>query len=51
MLQDTEAGRNTENQWFCGTIVKLGKKHGIETPYCDFLRELIDGTEKARTIL
>lgn len=50
MLQDTEAGRNTENDWFCGTIVKLGQKHGIETPYCAFLHELIEGTEKARTI-
>lgn len=50
MLQDVEAGRLTENAWFCGTICKLGSKHGIATPYCAFLYELLDGTEKVRTI-
>jgi len=50
MLQDIEAGRLTENDYFCGTICRLGKKHGIETPYCQFLGELISGTEKARQL-
>lgn len=50
LLQDVEAGRNTENKWFCGTICNLGKKHGIPTPYCEFLSELIEGTELVRTI-
>lgn len=50
MLQDVEAGRNTENKWFCGTICKLGTLHGIATPYCEFLGDLLEGTEKVRTI-
>ena len=50
LLQDVEAGRNTENKWFCGTICKLGKNHNIPTPYCEFLGELIEGTELVRTI-
>lgn len=50
MLQDIEAGRNTENKWFCGTICNLGKKHNIPTPYCEFLGELLEGTEKVHTI-
>lgn len=47
MLQDVEAGRKTENNWFCGTVVRLGKKHCIETPNCQFIWELIEGTEYA----
>lgn len=47
MLQDVEAGRKTENNWFCGTVVRLGKKHGIETPNCQFIWELIEGVEYA----
>lgn len=50
MLQDVEAGRFTENDYFCGTIVNLGKKHKISTPYCEFLGQLIEGTEKVREI-
>lgn len=50
MLQDVEAGRLTENDYFCGTICRLGKKHNIPTPYCEFLGELIEGTEKAREL-
>lgn len=50
MLQDVEAGRITENKWFCGTICKLGKKHQIPTPYCEFLGNLLEGTELARRI-
>jgi len=50
MLQDVEAGRLTENDYFCGTIVRLGKKHNIPTPYCEFLGELLEGTEKVRKI-
>ncbi|MBQ4235585.1 MAG: ketopantoate reductase family protein, partial [Treponema sp.] len=51
MLQDIEAGRKTENAFFCGTISKLGKVHGIPTPYCEFLSELIEGTELARDLI
>lgn len=50
MLQDVEAERKTENKWFCGTICKLGKEHGIPTPYCEFLGNLLEGTELAVTI-
>lgn len=50
LLQDVEAGRNTENKWFCGTICNLGKKHNVPTPYCEFLSELLEGTEMVRTI-
>ena len=51
MLQDIEAGRKTENAYFCGTITKLGKAHGIPTPYCEFLGELLEGTELARDLI
>lgn len=47
MLQDVEAGRKTENNWFCGTVVHLGEKHSIETPNCKFIQELIEGVEYA----
>lgn len=50
MLQDVEAGRKTENSWFCGTVVNLGKKHGIKTPACKFVWELIEGLEYARSL-
>ena len=32
MLQDIEALRPTEIDYFAGTVVELGKKHGIPTP-------------------
>ena len=48
MLQDMEAGRKSENEFFCGTIVRLAERHNISTPYCEFLRDLIDGSEKIR---
>lgn len=50
MLQDMEARRKSENPWFCGTIVQLGKKHGIPTPICALLEQLVTGTEEAREI-
>lgn len=48
MLQDMEAGRKSENDFFCGTIVRLGSEHGIPTPYCEFLRDLVKGSEEVR---
>ena len=42
MLQDVEAKRPTEIDMFAGTMIKLGKKHNIETPYCQFLKEMFD---------
>ncbi|WP_320129779.1 ketopantoate reductase family protein [uncultured Sphaerochaeta sp.] len=48
MFQDMEAGRKTENQWFCGTVSQLGLKHDIPTPVCDTLSLLVEGCEQAR---
>ncbi len=45
MYQDIEARRKTENAWFCGTVVKLGQKHGIQTPTCALLEKLVAVTE------
>lgn len=42
MLQDIEAGRETEIDLFAGTVIELGKKHHIQTPYCNFLKEMFD---------
>ena len=50
MLQDFEAGRKSENAWFCGTVNKLGKAHGIPTPVCTLLEALVEGTEATRNI-
>ena len=41
MLQDIEAGRKTEVEIFAGTIIELGEKHNIPTPYNRFIYELI----------
>jgi 2-dehydropantoate 2-reductase len=45
MCQDMEAGRTTENQWFSGTVIKLGKVHGIPTPTCEVLSALVEARE------
>ena len=34
-LQDLEAGKHTEVDMFAGTVVRLGKKLGVETPVCE----------------
>ncbi len=41
MWQDIEAGRKTELDIFAGTVIKLGQKHGIPTPYNQVLYEMI----------
>lgn len=41
MLQDVEAGRKTEVDMFAGTVIELGKKHGISTPYNKIMKEMI----------
>ena len=48
MGQDMEAGRKTENPWFCGTVIKLGKEHGIPTPTCTTLSSLVEARESIR---
>ncbi|CDC50401.1 2-dehydropantoate 2-reductase [Lachnospiraceae bacterium BX10] len=34
-LQDLEAGKHTEVDMFAGTVVRLGKELGVETPVCE----------------
>ncbi len=45
MCQDLEAGRVTENEWFAGSVVTLGGKHGISTPICQTLSLLVQAKE------
>ena len=46
MRQDLLQGRKTEVDLFAGTVVKLGKKHGIATPVNQALLEEILDREK-----
>lgn len=43
MLQDVEAGRAPEIDLFGATVVELGEKHGINTPYNRVLTDLLSG--------
>ncbi|MDD4801921.1 MAG: ketopantoate reductase family protein [Syntrophomonas sp.] len=45
MRQDMEAGRYSEVELFAGTILKLGKKHGVPTPVNKMLYEQIKFAE------
>ena len=51
MWQDVNAKRRTEVDLFAGTIIALGKKHGIETPANAKLYNLIRAKEKAYGIV
>lgn len=42
MLQDVEAGRKTEADIFAGTVIELGKKHNLKTPYNQMLMEMFE---------
>ena len=42
MLQDVEAGRKTEVDMFAGTVIELGLKHNIQTPYNQIIKEILD---------
>lgn len=42
MLQDIENNRQTELDAFAGTVIKLGKKHNIPTPYNDLFYLLLN---------
>jgi 2-dehydropantoate 2-reductase len=48
MFQDIERGRKTEIDSINGKIVKMGQKHGIETPINTTLVSLIKGIEEGR---
>ncbi|WP_428908231.1 ketopantoate reductase family protein [Niallia sp. Krafla_26] len=41
MLQDMEAGRKTEVEYFAGTVCQLGKKYGVPTPINEQLYKII----------
>lgn len=45
-LQDLDAGRHTEIEMFSGTVVRLGRKFGIPTPYNDFAYHAIRALEE-----
>ncbi len=42
MCDDIIAGRRTENRWFCGSLSKKAREHGMKTPYSDFLFMLLE---------
>ncbi len=46
MLQDVEAERRTEIDYFAGTVIEYGKKNNIPTPVNDMLYLIIKGKEK-----
>ncbi|MCK9286468.1 MAG: ketopantoate reductase family protein [Sphaerochaetaceae bacterium] len=45
MLQDVEAKRMSENQWFCLKASQLGRVLNIPTPICDTLGALLAGID------
>lgn len=46
MLQDVEAGRKTEVDAFAGTVVALGKRHGVPTPVNELLGTALAALER-----
>ena len=46
MLQDVEAKRQTEVEMLAGTIISLGEKHHIPTPYNTVMYEMIKTIQK-----
>jgi len=47
MLQDVEAGRSTEVEMLAGTVIELGRRHGILTPVNRMLLENLKRIEGA----
>jgi 2-dehydropantoate 2-reductase len=47
MLQDVEAGRETEIDFLNGAIVAFGERHGVDAPLNRALTELVKGKEGA----
>lgn len=45
-LQDLDAGRHTEIDMFSGTVLRLAKEHGIDTPYNAFAYDAIKALEE-----
>ena len=50
MLQDVEAGRKTEVEMFAGTVTRMGKEHGIPTPYNKIIKEIFEIIHKQQDI-
>lgn len=48
MVQDIEAGRPTEVELFAGTVLRLGRRHGIDTPVNRALYDRIRAMESSR---
>lgn len=46
MCQDVEAGRKTEVELFAGTVIALGKKHGVSVPVNETLYALLRSIEQ-----
>ncbi len=46
MLQDVEAKRQTEVEMLAGTMISLGEKHNIPTPYNTVMYEMIKTIQK-----
>lgn len=45
MLQDVEAGRRTEIDYLNGAVVRMGRRHGIATPFNDAVTSLVRARE------
>ncbi len=45
-LQDLDAGRKTEVDMFCGTLVRMGRELGVPVPYCECCYALIKALEE-----
>ena len=45
-LQDLDAGRHTEIDMFSGALMRMGKEHGIPTPYNEFAYHIIKAMEE-----
>ena len=48
MLQDVEAGRQTEIDFLNGAIVDFGERHGVDPPLNRALTALVKGLERSR---
>src|SRR6266511_4042307 len=49
MLQDVEAGRETEIDFLNGAVVSVGERHGVDAPLNRALTALVKGLERSRT--
>jgi 2-dehydropantoate 2-reductase len=47
MLQDVEAGRQTEVDHLNGGIVRFGREHGVPTPLNEAIVALVKGVERS----